>query len=90
MEAVVFIQHMEDALTRLSREAEQVHGGIFHAEQRRQGFRFLRLEKIGMIRLAVAIATSKEVEIAVGRIEIGIDADEATEVHQESKMKICH
>ena len=88
MEAVVLIEHMKDTLTLFPGEAKEMHGRIIHAEKRGEGTRFGTTKKMDVRRLAVTIGTSKKVEVVVGSVKIRVDANEATEVHEEGKVEI--
>lgn len=104
METVVLVQNVEDALASVAREAEDVHGGIVHAEEEGEVFRLVVLQEMGVGWLCAAIAGGDEVEVGEGsgcgmkvampyvegRVEIGIYADEATEVYEEYEMEVCH
>ena len=56
VEAVVFVQDVENALAGRAREAEDVHGGIVHAEKGGQKPGFFVAKEVGMEWLAVGIA----------------------------------
>jgi len=90
VKTVVLVEDVKDALTLLAREAEEVQSGIIHAEERGEGTSFGITKEVGMRRLTVAVGAGKQVEVMVGAVKIGIDADEATEVHEESEMEIAH
>ena len=63
VEAVVEVEHVEDALPFTAGEAEEVHGGVVHAEECGKGGGLGSVEEMGMGGLTVAVGAGKEVEV---------------------------
>ena len=81
MQTVVDDGYLEQPVPIEMREAEEVHGGIIHAEKYRKGLCLLTSKEMGMRRLAVTIGARKEVKVIVGSFQIGIDANEPSVKH---------
>ena len=96
MQTIVFVEHMEDALPLGSGEAEEVHGGVVHAEERGEGTCLCLPEEMGMGGLTVAVGACQKVEIESPPhipkrgeyFQVGIDAEETAEVHEEGEVEV--
>ena len=88
VQPIVSVEHLKDSHALTARETEKVHDRIVHAEKLGQRSRLLLLQEVGMGRLTVAVSAREEVEVTVGALQVGIDANESAEVHEKCQMKI--
>ena len=76
----------------LTSEAEEVHRPIVHTEQDGQTLCLVGLEIVGMQRLGRGVRTRSQVEEVAAAVpfEVGPDADELREVHEEDEVEVGH
>lgn len=90
VETIVFVEHLKDAPALGTRKAEEAHGGIVHAKERGQTKCLLTKEVMSMQRTLITVGGRLEVKVRSGGIKVGIDAEEAAEMHEESEVKVGH